>query len=248
MKRILKLLTGIVGIGISVSIIAYFVLNQPLPTGTRGPEADSMARKMVEAIGGQRLDSTHYLQWSFANNHHYLWDRRRNLVQVRWSDKRVLLNLDKWSKGVAYEGIKIVSGDDLDKLRGKAWEYFCNDSFWLIAPTKVFEEGIERFVVPQEDGSDALLVRYTTGGVTPGDAYLWHLDKQGLPLSYQMWVSIIPVGGVEATWEDWITLDSGLKVPTSHKIGPLVIPISNVIGSSTLPETGGTEDPFEEIL
>jgi hypothetical protein len=248
MKRLMRFLTGTILVAIAVPVIAYLVFNQPLPSGEKGQEADSLARKMVDAVGGSSLDSTLFLKWSFTENHHYIWDRKRNLVEVLWDDKRVMLNLDEWSRGIAYDGIKVASGDDLDKLRGKAWEYFCNDSFWLIAPTKIFEDGIERSIVTQEDGSKSLLVSYSTGGVTPGDSYLWHLDENGLPRSYQMWVSIIPIGGVEASWEQWETLKTGLKVPTLHEIGPLKIPITNVAGASTLEGIGRAEDPFEEIL
>ena len=73
-----------------------------------------------------------------------------------------------------------------------AQHFFNNDSFWLVAPYKVFEQGVERRIVDY-DGKKPLLVTYTSGGSTPGDSYLWILDENGFPTSYKMWVSLIPL-------------------------------------------------------
>jgi hypothetical protein len=49
------------------------------------------------------------------------------------------------------------------------------------------DEGTTRSLVKNEDKTNGLLVSYASGGVTPGDAYLWKLDANGLPQSYKMW-------------------------------------------------------------
>ena len=33
-----------------------------------------------------------------------------------------------------------------------------------------------------------------------------------------MWTQIIPIGGVSGTWNDLITADSGIKLPTTHTL------------------------------
>ena len=48
--------------------------------------------------------------------------------------------------------------------------------------------------------------------------YLWHLDKNGRPISYQMWVDILPIGGLKATWSDWKLTETGANLPQSHKL------------------------------
>jgi hypothetical protein len=66
-----------------------------------------------------------------------------------------------------------------------------------------------------QDEKEALMVTYTSGG-TPGDSYVWILDENYVPSAWRMWVSIVPIGGFETSWEDYITFPSGLKIATIH--------------------------------
>ena len=66
---------------------------------------------------------------------------------------------------------------------------------------------------------EALRVTYTSGGTTPGDAYVWILNEDYLPVSYQMYVPSMKMVAVPATWEDWITAESGTLLPTNHTFG-----------------------------
>ena len=59
-------------------------------------------------------------------------------------------------------------------------------------------------------------MKYTTGGSTPGDSYIWILDENYVPKSYKMFVPSMQMNGVNATWEDWITTESGALLPTNH--------------------------------
>ena len=217
------------GIGLLVlataALVAYLVYDEPRPTGTPGPGAEALADKMLAAVDAAAWDTTAYVAWDFAGRQQYRWYRDRDTVEVTWGDRRVLLHTETLT-GVAFEGGLRQNGPRADELVAEAWVHFANDSFWLSAPFKVRDPGTERALVRTEDGRDALLVTYGSGGVTPGDAYLWHLDDTGLPVAYDMWVSIIPVGGVTATWEDYLALPSGARVATRHEIaGAVTLPV-----------------------
>jgi len=207
MKKLLKIIGLIITVIILATALYCFAINESLPKGIYGKEADELAEKMMSAIDKKAFDNTEILKWSFRDKHHYEWKKQEGLVNVSWDSILVTVNLNDYSKSIGAS----------PKLIETAIKFFNNDSFWLIAPYKVFEDGIERSIV-KVDGKDALLIKYTSGGTTPGDSYLWILDENYAPVSFKMWTQIIPIGGVSATWNNLITTDSGIKLPTSHTL------------------------------
>lgn len=194
----------------------YFKYNEDLPKGIEGAKADALAQKMLAAVNHEAYKNTSYLEWTFKGSHHFKWNKAAQQVVVSWENIVVDLNIQQPEESTVKQNNIEVVGDSKTTLIEKAIAYFNNDSFWLVAPHKVFDNGVTRSIVTQEDGSEALLVTYTKGGNTPGDSYLWILDENGLPVKYKMWVSIIPLGGVEATWEDWKITESGVLLPAKH--------------------------------
>lgn len=207
MKKFLKVLGSLLGTLIIVAAIYYFVKNEPLPEGIKGKEADTLALKMLSAMNNDAFKNTEILEWSFRGKHQYKWRKQEAKVEVSWNEQTVVLDLNDHANS---------QGKDKEAIQ-KALDYFNNDSFWLVAPYKIFDEGTERSIVKQ-DGKDALLVTYTSGGSTPGDSYLWTLDSNYIPTSYKMWVKIIPIGGVSATWNDLSIMNSGIKLPSKHTL------------------------------
>ncbi len=226
MKKIFKILGVVLLIGIIALTVLYFSNNEKLPKGKEGPEADALATKMLNALNYDAYKNTRFLEWSFRGKHFYKWDKKENIVEVSWDNNKVILNTKLPEQSKVFVDDKQI--DDSELLK-KATDYFNNDSFWLIAPYKVFENGIKRQKLKYK-GKDALLITYTSGGSTPGDSYLWILDDLGKPISYKMWVSIIPTGGMEATWNDWVTTTSGAKLPTKHELSIGVLDMGDVKG------------------
>lgn len=225
----------------------YFILNEKLPTGENPAKADELAKKMMKALNKSAWDSTNVIAWTHKERHQFVWDKRNEFVQVKWDKNEVLLNLKEWNKGKAFSEGKEITDGQLDVLRGKAWSIFCNDSFWLIAPYKVFDEGVTRKIVKNKDGSEALLASYASGGVTPGDSYLWMIDTNGIPKAYKLWVKVLPIGGVSATWENWKTTETGVIIAQNHKLGPLDLNVSDLRTGTDLVAVKAEEGIFDKI-
>jgi hypothetical protein len=246
MRKVLLIIGIIAAVLVVGLLIAAWALDQDRPEGQQGPAAEAMAEQMLEAIDYEAWQHTRFLRWTFPGGHHYTWDKTKGLVQVRWSDTEVLLRTADVS-GKAWRNREQLEGEAAQEAIQTAWGYFCNDSFWLNAPAKVFDPGTQRSLVELDDGGKGLLVEYKSGGVTPGDAYLWQLDEKGLPKSFQMWVSIIPVGGLEASWEGWTTLATGARIATVHDLGLFTTDISNLKGGNTLESVALDVYPFEAL-
>jgi hypothetical protein len=240
MKRLLK----IFGIGL-LSLLLLLVLagwwvHQPLPTvKERGAAADTLARRLELAVNKAAWDTTRYVNWTFLSGTSYQWDKAEQQVIVSWADYEVLLYTPTQTGEVRQAGALLPAGPAQEKAIRKAWEQFANDSFWLCAPMKVFDPGTRRGIVTLADGSEGLLVSYTSGGVTPGDHYLWILEESGLPKAWRMWVNIIPVGGLEFGWTDWTSPD-GPRLARNHPSRLFSVPIKDL----SFPSYTESESPF----
>ena len=214
MKKLFKFIGILLLLLIVAGGIYYFANNESLPKGKKGKDADALAIKMLNALDGDAFDNTEILKWSFRNEHFYTWNKQENIVHVSWYNNKVTLYTKHPEKSKLYVDGKISENKELIK---QAQNFFNNDSFWLVAPYKIFDSGTERSIVKHND-KDALLITYTSGGSTPGDSYLWILDDNYLPTSFKMWTSIIPLGGVSATWSDLKSTKSGIKLPIKHTL------------------------------
>ncbi|NRD22684.1 hypothetical protein HNV10_05500 [Winogradskyella litoriviva] len=234
LKKVLKITGGVIVFFTLPTLLLfgfmYLKYNEDIPTGTLGTEADQLATKMLTALNEDAYINTDYLEWSFKGRHHYKWYKTDNTCEVYWDDFSVILDFENPNNSKVFVLEQEYNGIEKQDYILKATNYFNNDSFWLVAPYKVFDDGVERRLVKTDNNKNALLVTYKSGGTTPGDSYLWHLDENGKPKSFQMWVDILPINGLEATWENWITTETGAQLPTFHKLLILGIEMNDVKG------------------
>ncbi len=212
-KKLVRFLLIIVLILLAIGTALYFIVDQPLPNGTFGLEAEELADEMLEALNKEGFDSLEYIAFTYRGEHHYQWDRKNNQVTVKWESQEISLDLN--------QGM-----DSFNLLELKAYKYFINDSFWLIAPFKVRDKGVIRSTVEVDDGR-GLLITYSTGGLTPGDSYLWIMDERGFPVAWRLWTSNIPIGGLKLSWEGWTEMN-GVWFSTVHKGKLAEVPVTNL--------------------
>lgn len=234
-KKIIKITVGaLIFLTLpSLLFVGYLFLkyDEALPHGIEGEPAEIVAVNMLDALDYEAYQKTNYIEWTYRNKHHYKWEKAENTCAVYWKEYKVVLNFNAIESSKAYVHNFAVNIEQREELIAKALKYFYNDSFWLVAPYKIYDRGTERRLVTLENGDKALLVTYKSGGETPGDSYLWLLDAEGKPVGFKMWASIIPFKGLEVSWNDWIITESGAQLPASHKYLFFGVDMGEVKGS-----------------
>ncbi|MFD2727772.1 hypothetical protein [Hyunsoonleella rubra] len=216
LKKPIKLLLGVAVFVTLPSLLLfgflYFKHHQELPSGSTGEGADNLATKMLVTLNYEAFTSTDCIEWTFKNKRHYKWERTKGTCDVLWKEYKIKLNLKNHADSKAYVHGFTIEGEMGSDLVEQAKCYFEKDVFWLIAPFKVFDQGVERKLATLENGEKGLLVNYN-----PDDTYVWTFDASGKPKSFYMWDSKTPIDGLEVSWSDWQIAETGVKLPTFHK-------------------------------
>lgn len=244
MKRWLVRIAVLLLVLVAALVITIVVADEAPPTGKAGPFADLLARRMQGAVEMDRWNATGIVRFDFGGRFQHVWDRNRRYARIRWGETEVLMRLDDRS-GIARVKGEVVEGDAAKAALEEANVRFVNDTFWLNPMATFFNEGVTREIVELEGNKQALLVSYGSGGVTPGDKYLFFHDGRWKPNRWKMWVDIIPVGGLAVTWERYQTLQTGAQISTKHD---WLIPfeIEGLAGANDV-SMMFEEDPFAEL-
>jgi hypothetical protein len=232
LKKLLKIILGVIIFFTLPTALflgyMYFKYTEPLPVSQPTSQADDLAYKMLDTLNYDAYKNTDYIEFTFSNRHHYKWNKLENFCEVYWKSYQVDLDLLNTKNSKVFVGQQAYNGIEEQDIINKALGYFNNDTFWLIAPYKVFDKGTTRAIVKNEEGKKGLLVTYNSGGATPGDSYLWHLDKTGKPTHFQMWTNIFPIQGFPASWSDWKTTETGAMLPIFHSLSVIGLEITNL--------------------
>jgi len=229
-----------------LGVIGICAVSEEEPLGAPGTKADELAQSVLEALNYEAFKELRYIQWTFfGGKHHYKWDKHDNVAEIKWDKNKVVMQLDSKEAIVSQDGKPITELVYKNALINEAWKYWCNDSFWMFAPFKLFDPGTERSVVNLDSGKQALKIHYASGGHTPGDTYLWELNDQNIPVSWKMWTSILPIDGAEFTWEDWQSLEGGAKISVLHSSPVIDMKMKQINSGNSLAELNWPAETFK---
>jgi hypothetical protein len=220
----------------------------------RDPAAIVLAKKEMEATGGKNWEKARYFRFDFivdlgtrkAGPFAHYWDRftGRYRVDVPGDDGfTAYFNVnepkDAEKAVILHHGTR-VTGEDAAKILTKAYGRFINDSYWLLAPLKVLDPGVNLADGGKGtfDGKSVRILKLSFSGVglTPGDVYQHFLDPEtGRMLGWEYTLESKQQG--KWKWAD-VADYAGLQLSTRKvtEDGARTIKFENVAVSSTVDE------------
>jgi hypothetical protein len=151
----------------------------------------------LEAHGADAFASAPYLRFNFGIETpdgeqvvaRHLWDRSTGEYRVEWasgpdSNYVALVNVrnvqDQTPEGAVYLNGRELTGEAGRAAREQAYGRFINDTYWLLAPLKVYDSGVNRHYAADSSTAEHEVLRLTFGevGLTPDDTYWLYVSAE----------------------------------------------------------------------
>lgn len=229
-------------------------------------QADTLAKRAYDYAGGAAAwEQLPYLGFQFAIERggqrqtvaRHLWDRQGGAYRVEWSTGPgstyvALFDVDSVSAGQVYLNGDSVRAARSDSLIQRAHGRFINDTYWLLAPAKLFDPGVQREYVSDSSDADTgvLQLSFEDVGLTPGDRYWLYVDRETGRL--KRWRFQLENGRTgHFRWTGYRTLGTSgdtIRFATRKEAvgGPVAILTDSVRAPSSVPE-GAFTDPAPRL-
>jgi hypothetical protein len=159
------------------------------------PKAIEVAERVMAKLGGEEAwKATRFLKFDFAVEREgktlmrrsHTWDRHTGRYRVGATDEKgrdVVVLMSLWTKdGRAWVGGEAASGEDLAGLLESAYAWWVNDTYWLLMPFKLRDEGVSLeyagLEAKQSGTWDKLLLTFQGVGLTPKDRYWVFVNRK----------------------------------------------------------------------
>ncbi|MEP6994537.1 MAG: hypothetical protein ABI968_08465 [Acidobacteriota bacterium] len=213
MKR--KIVGAILMVGVSVLARA----------AERDAKADAVGKELIAAMGGApawekarqfRFDFVVVKEGKAVARFSHVWDRYTGDYRLSGTDKAgapytVYFNVNT-KAGKAFVNGRPAEAEKQSQLLENAYGRFINDTYWLLAPWKIFDPGVRLTYdgekpCPGGGVCDVLKVSFDDVGLTPKDVYWLWITRDGRHMVQWQYV----LGGASeppttAAWKDWRTM------------------------------------------
>jgi hypothetical protein len=186
------------------------------------PKAQTVGRELIAAMGGEgawekaRVFQFHFLverEGKPVADFAHTWDRYTGDYRLTGADKAgapfaVFFNVNTKEGTVLVNGRAVEGEEKANRIQG-AYERFINDTYWLLAPWKIFDPGVNLAYDGEKTGPDGALcdvlkLSFDNVGLTPKDVYWIWVTRDGRRMVQWQYV----LGGAQeepttALWKDW---------------------------------------------
>jgi len=210
------------------------------------PAAIQLADSIMHAMGGrENWDKTRYISWTFFGRRDLVWDKFTGRVRIfsKPDTTTYLVNINTGEGRVKIKDTEITEPDSLKKLLNKAKSMWINDSYWLVMPFKLKDDGVTLKYMGEDTlkGTlfNTLVLTFKDVGVTPQNKYKLYVDiKDKLVRNWAYFSNASQdTANFVRPWDNYQRYGSILiSADRSDKAGP-----SNVKVDETLPDAVFTE-------
>lgn len=212
------------GLGLMIMMLAGGCASVDGTPLTNAQQADQLAHGVMLASGANAWPDARTLAFDFVVHdgkdlklrRHHLWNIKEATDTVGIGEKTVKVDIAK---------------PDMDNAeQADAFKAWTNDSYWLLAPLKLFDGGVTRKYLGRREVAgktyEVLGLSFKGVGMTPGDQYNMYIDPlTSLPAYWDYMPN--PDTTMQATWDKYVHI-GGLKLATYHEMGTKTITIENL--------------------
>ncbi len=146
-------------------------------------KATSIAKRVISAMGGEEnFEATKYIGWTFFGSRKLIWDKENDRVRVDYLKKKltIITSLNSNDTKLYMDDIEITNTDSLIKYSTRGKRIWANDSYWLIMPFKLLDEGVQlkwlQDTLLNNSKTAILEMTFDNVGFTPENKYWIYVD------------------------------------------------------------------------
>ncbi len=189
---------------------------QTIAHDTSALKVTSIAKRVISAMGGdENFEETNFIGWTFFGSRKLIWDKQNDRVRVDYLKKEltIITSLNSEETKLFINGSEITDADSLIKYSTRGKRIWANDSYWLLMPFKLLDEGVNLKYVKDTllntVNTSILEMTFENVGFTPENKYWIYVDMNSYLITqwdfFDKYTDTIPE--FSNTWGDYKKYD-----------------------------------------
>ena len=147
-------------------------------------KAIELARRVIDASGGEEnFNKIPYLSFDYFGRRYWFWDKFNSRYRLESESRnlRAAGKLDGSETHLWLGGNPVTDIDSISKYKDFAYRAWINDTYWLLFPFKLLDEGVQlrylgECIADSTTKATCIELTFNNVGVTPENKYIAYID------------------------------------------------------------------------